>query len=314
MERDDTRFLADSVGILDASQHARIAVAGADRLDYLNRRVSQKTVDMQPGDGRRAAILDATGKMVADMEIFAFADRVLLFAPPWKAGALAGEIDKYVFTEDCTVADIAPSTEAFLVAGPRAAEALAACGIDPPANRCGDASGGTLVLRTANGIDGHVLVVDAARADALRLALVEAALSCGGGAAHWDAWHRLRIHAGRPWWGAELDESTIPLEADLFDAVHFDKGCYPGQETIARISNLGHPSRQLVRVRIEGPAPAVPAALVAGDGRPAGTLTSIARSLEGPWHAGLAMVKWGHRAAGTTLAAGESRVVVDPPR
>lgn len=292
----ETHCIVDAVGLIDANDFARVAVTGGDRLDYLNRRLSQKTVDMQPGDARRAAILDAVGKMVADLEIFAFPDRVVLWAPPWRAERLAAEIDKYVFTEDCQVEDIAPRTAAFLLVGPRAEAAVA---------------GNATILRTANALDGVVAIVEESRAEETAHALLAACRAHGGDVVGRDAYHRVRVAKGRPWWGAELDESTIPLEAGLLEAVHFDKGCFPGQETIARISNLGHPARQLVRARIEGEAPAVPTILETTEGKPAGMLTSVAASLDGSKTIGLAMVKWLQRQPGTQLIAGDAKAIVE---
>lgn len=114
------------------------------------------------------------------------------------------------------------------------------------------------------------------------------------------AFDTLRVEAGEPWFGIDTDERTIPLEAGLERAIHFNKGCYPGQETIARITNLGHPARQMLGVRwnSEDPPPAGP--IFVGEAE-AGRLTSSTYSPRLAAAIGLAMMKWAHRAPGTSV-------------
>ena len=118
-----------------------------------------------------------------------------------------------------------------------------------------------------------------------------------------DEFHDLRVASGFPWFGADLDERTLPLEGRQDAAISMDKGCYMGQETVSRLVRVGHVNRRLVALRFDGPAPEVGQKMTRG-GKAAGIVTSAARSV------GLAMVPVEDEAPGTALDAGGVRAEV----
>jgi len=280
--------LRQGVGVVDFSFTTILRAVGRDTADYLNRRLSQKTIDMAPGETRRAALLDATGRMTADMELYRISDaEFLIVAPPWQGERLARELAKFIFSEVCQIEDASACHWPYAVIGPRKGDVPTPEGaLRFPSEL---ALGGDLILALPGTDRGR------------------------WPAAGVEAFHHERIRLGAPWWGIEMTEDTVPLDVGLLSAIHTDKGCYPGQETIARTLNLGHPARRLVGLRVEGGAmPATPAALKTVDGADAGKLTSSTIAPGGGALWGLAVVKWVHREAGRNLLLDGRRAVVTP--
>ncbi len=297
-----------SVAVMDASFFTRLRVTGRDRGDYLNRRLSQKVDDLGYGDGRRATLLDAVGKMQADLEVFAREDDFLIIAPPWRGKTLAEELEKYVFSEDVVFTNVTQETATLFLAGPLAEQVIAALGLPLPDGRCvhlPDSVFGELTVVRSTYAFGHFAVIAGSEKvpDLFDAAMAHAG-EVDGALVGLDAYDHHRVVTGLPFWGVDIDDSTIPLEANLSDAIHFDKGCYPGQETIARISNLGHPARKLVRFVASAKqideVPEQPE-LQTPEGKKAGGLTSVTFDPATEELQGLAMVKWPQRLSGTEL-------------
>lgn len=302
-----------SIGVLDASFLTVVRTEGKDRLEYLNRRLAQRVIELPTGRFVRAALLNGDGRMEADMEVLAISDDVtLLVAPPHVTGEYLHFLaDKYVFSEEVRFTDVSAEWSAVAVVGPKAGELL------------GDVAAGELAMngdaikfRSTFFPDAIVELIPFHASDAGTRApkLVEAARRFGGSALGMLAFDTLRIEAGIPWWGIDLTEKSIPLEADLWLAIHTNKGCYPGQETIAKIMNLGHPARKMVGVVFDGEDPLpVGTVLRAGEAE-AGLLTSSTYSPRLKKALGLAMVRWPHRIEDTALTAGPltARVVALP--
>lgn len=313
----EDRAARESVAVVDLSLLTVVRAQGADRADYLNRRLSQLILDLSEGDGRRATLLDAVGRMQADLEVHAVGDEFVLLAPPFEGERLAPLLEQYVFSEDCRFHDETRGFAKFALLGPRFADLLAALNVEPldagtrGAERTIAGQFGLRLINTDYVPEGVLLIAPAATARNVWDELVRAAQPLGGRAAGWEAFNARRIENAVPWFGLDLDHDTIPLEADLTQAIHFNKGCYPGQETIARISNLGHPARKLVAMRIDG-GPAAPAAreLTTPEGEPAGHITSSAWSHAHGNVAALAMVKWPHRVGGAELRTADGRRAV----
>ncbi|MDX2174900.1 MAG: glycine cleavage T C-terminal barrel domain-containing protein [Candidatus Sumerlaeia bacterium] len=313
------RLAAESVGVVDLGFLSAVRCEGRDHREYLNRRLSQKTDDLADGDARRSALLGAEGRMQADVELLALGDATLaLSTPASSADSIHSLFDMYVFTEDARFEPATGSVAVFAVTGPKAASMLAALGLAPPAagRYAQRAFGGGEVLAWESGFapGGWAVLAPAPEGEALWQRLGQAAVASGGGPVGFLAFDTLRIEAGAPWWGIDLDEKTIPLDANLLAAVHFDKGCYPGQETIAKITNLGHPARQLVGVLFDAEEPLPAGSELSAGGAAAGRLTSSSYSPRARRAVGLAMLRWAQRAPGTKLdCGGVSGEVVELP-
>jgi folate-binding protein YgfZ len=317
------RAARESVALFDASFLTKVTASGADHLEYLNRRLSQRVIEMAVGEGLHATQLNAEGRMEAELELFRTGEaESLLVAPP----AVGGEYlqllaDKYVFSEDAKFADATSAWAAFGIVGPRAEALLEQSGVSPlDPNRAivsiplpGGGAGYLLRTRFLN--HGYALLLPVAAAEAIWRKLQEVVEKSGGRRLGFLAFDTIRVEAGIPWWGIDLNERSIPLEADLMSAVHTNKGCYPGQETIAKILNLGHPARKLVGIVWDREDPPAADSALLVDGKEAGRLSSSTYSPVLQKAIGLAMVRWPHRNVGTemTEAGGSRGTVVSLP-
>lgn len=304
--------LRDRAALMDFSWLTAIRVTGADRADYLNRRLSQKLDDIADGEGRRATLLDATGKMLCDLDVFGDGDTFFLIAPPYRGEGLAEELERYVFSEDVQFEDVSDELVVAGVIGPRAKDLFDAEGVTLPTEDkrlvvC-DLHGlpNMRIARLSFAPWGWICLARDRAAHELMSWLVEAVGELDGHLAGWNAFNVLRIAEGLPWWGIDMDQNTVPLEADLFDAIHFEKGCYPGQETIAKITNLGHPARKIVRATARPDASLVAGSeLKTADGKRAGIITSSTLPPGATQQALLLSVPWVQRNAGTKLVTAE---------
>ena len=309
---------------IDLSERGRLVLTGADRASYLQGLLTNDVAALGPGEGCYAAYLTPQGRMIADMAVVNLGDELLLDVDAGVAAMLLERLREFVFTEDVTVDDRTAAWAALAVHGPEAAGIVADLvrpagdgarpGADVPgrrpeyrqwSGRFGDAPV-TVVRSDEIGEVGFVLYADAAAARPLARALA------GAGAAELDAetFALLRLEAGRPAFPADMDESTIPLEAGIESrAISETKGCYVGQEVIVRILHRGQGrvARRLVGLALGDDAPpAAGTTLSAGDGpdaEPVGRVTTARRSPALGRTIALGYVKRELAAAGTKLVA-----------
>jgi folate-binding protein YgfZ len=273
--------LTSTATVLERPDLATLGLAGNDLLRYLHAVCTQHTLDLVPGDATSALLLSPKGKVEFAFRLAVLADGALLDADAAAAPALAERLARFVFRYDVTVGP--PEAGAATLLGPGAAAALAAAGLPlPPAGRAGVAGAGpdlVVVHHTPAGLD---LVGPGAPAAAAEL---ERAGADRGPAERWEP---VRVALGLPRAGLELTDDVLAEEAGLLGShVHLDKGCYPGQETVARVHNLGQVQRRLAGLRFEpaaggndgdpaaGGLPAPRTDLVTDDGRRAGQLRSV---------------------------------------
>jgi folate-binding protein YgfZ len=281
-----------------------LELEGADVLRYLHSVSSQHTADLRPGDATRALLLSRKGKIEFAFRMAVLEGGALLDTELEAAGALADRLARFVFRYDVKVRDGREGTgdgiAAVSLLGRGAAAALDAAGLpDPPAGPDRVTPGdGLVVYRTELGVD---LVGAAAASAAVALEVARVAQ------APLEAWELARVERGVPRWGAELTDDVLAEEAGLLGSyVHLDKGCYPGQETVARVHNRGQVQRRLAGLRFDdsGAEPPQPRTdLLTEDGRRAGQVRSVVRHPRlGP--IGLAYVR-GMVATGARVLAGE---------
>jgi folate-binding protein YgfZ len=266
--------LTSTVTVIDRPDLATVALAGNDVLRYLHAVCSQHTLDLVPGDATQALLLTPKGKIEFAFRLAVLDHGALLDTEAEAAPGLAERLARFVFRYDVTVGQ--PAQGAATLLGPGADAALAAAGLPVPgAGRAGLAGPDLVVQRTPAGID---LVGPAAPAAAAGLE------RAGAERAPAERWEQVRVEHGLPRPGRELTDDVLAEEAGLLGShVHLDKGCYPGQETVARVHNLGQVQRRLAGLRFEpassdGAGAGLPAPrteLVTDDGRRAGQLRSV---------------------------------------
>ena len=302
--------LRDTLGVLDLSHRSRLCLMGADRVKFLHGQVTNDVQRLRTGEGCYAALVNAKGKMHSDLHIYRLADELLLDFEPGYTAAVAQRLEKYIITDDVQWLDAAPHYGLLSVQGPRAAETVSALGLDwklpeqPLAfTTLDDATLGRLYLMHRAGdckspARGFDLFIPTASLGAGFAKLLAAAQSLGGRACGWHASEAARIESGIPRFGHDMDETNLPPEAGIESrAVSYSKGCYIGQEVIARIRTYGQVAKTLRSLRLPADLPRLPARgdkLFVGD-KEVGHLTSVI-----PGHA-LGYVRKEHNASGTKL-------------
>ena len=260
---------AERVVALERPDRSTIVLGGSDVLRYLHAVCTQHTLDLAPGDASQALLLSPKGKIEFAFRLAVLEEGVLVDTEAAAAQGLAERLARFVFRYDVTVGQPVPG--AATVVGPGADAALAAAGLPVPVpGRAGTAGPDLVLRRTPVGVD--LLGQEAPAAVAgLERAGVERAPD--------GLWELLRVEHGLPRAGLELTDDVLAEEAGLLGShVHLDKGCYPGQETVARVHNLGQVQRRLAGLRFEPSGDGLPAPgtdLVADDGRRAGQLRSV---------------------------------------
>ena len=276
--RDEDRALRTGAALVDTSAREVIRVSGPDRVSFLQGMVTQDVEGLPVGSVADAALLTAKGAMVADARVVKRTDDILLLTEPGFGPVVLGMLERYLISEDAELSDASPVFGQLAVVGPEAdALAARALGLEPPAGaalRPFDAAGTTgWALPQGLLLPGVDLLLPV---DAL-LPVFDRLLEAGATPAGFAALEVLRVERGTPRFGTDMDEKTIPLEANLQRALHFQKGCYIGQEVIARATFRGHVNRHLVGLRFSGELPATRTELFVGERR-VGWVTSAVRS------------------------------------
>ena len=272
--------VTEGCGLVDRSARGKLALTGAGAKTFLQGQVSNEIESLTAGHGCYAALLTPKGKMLGDLRVLDAGQELLLDTERVALQELFNMIRRFSLGYDVELHKRTLEYGLVSLVGPRAAEVLGdAPGPDEHDHRV---IGLGRAIRTDVGVD---LLFPASEAGVVRAALIDAgAVEVGE-----DAVECLRIERGRPRYGIDLDDSVIPQEAGLNDrAVSFTKGCYVGQETVARLFYRGKPNRQLRGLR--GDAALTPGAELSYGERAVGTVTSVAASPRfGP--IGLALVR-----------------------
>jgi folate-binding protein YgfZ len=267
------RAVTEACGLLDRSERGKLALTGADTKAFLQGQVSNDIEALTPGSGCYAAFLTPKGKMLGDIRILDAGDEILLDTERVALQELFNMIRRFSVGYDVELHKRTLQRGLLSLLGPEA-DAIAAVGELGPAEDSHaviEVDGvAARAIRTDLGID---LLCDAEDTESLTAALT----SRGAEPASATVADCVRVEHGRPRYGLDLDDSVIPQEAGLNDrAVSFTKGCYVGQETVARLFYRGKPNRQLRGLRLSASAP-TGAEITLGD-KVVGQLGSIAQS------------------------------------
>jgi len=245
------RVLTAGCGLVDRSERGKLALTGSERREFLQGQVTNDVEALTLGAGCYAAFLTHKGRMLGDLRVLDLGDELWLDTERVALQALFDMIRRFKLGRDVELHKRTLECGLLSLIGPDARRVAGAEDLPAAehANRAGEIDGipVTLVV-TADGID---LICAAERATELGPALA----ARGAVAVGEEAAECLRIERGRPRYGIDMDEATIPQEAGINDrAVSFTKGCYVGQETVARLHWKGRPTRHLRGLRLSGPA------------------------------------------------------------
>jgi folate-binding protein YgfZ len=245
------RALRKGAGVVDRSETGKLALTGAQAKELLNGQVSNDVEALEAGAGCYATLLTNKGKMLGDLRVLDTGTELLLLVERIALQALFDQLRRGAIGWQAELHKRTVQQGLLSVIGPRARELTGAGDLPATEHANGPGSmGGAGVLRVVTDV-GIDLVCAAEDTERVRDALLEA----GAVAVDEAAAEVLRVERGRPRYGLDTDETTIPQEAGLNDrAVSFTKGCYVGQETVARLHWRGKPNRHLRGLRLSGPA------------------------------------------------------------
>lgn len=303
--------------LLDRSHEGRLHITGSDRAEVLHRISTNALRDLAPGSGRATVFTNANARILDRALVYAQdAERLLVIGGPGRGAALRGYLQRNIFFRDqARLHDISADTVQMSLHGPAAdavAEALlpGAAALPPFGLSQTTMAGVSVVLARREALSGaHWLLTAPAEAGAaVWTAVLAAGAPHGLRPAGSLTYNVLRIRAGQPGVGRELSAEYIPLEVGLWDDISFNKGCYTGQEIIARMESRGRLARALVHLALtamlEAPAPLL------HDGKRAGMLTSSVTAPDGTVYA-LGVVRMMHATPGATLLAGDGAAAVE---
>jgi len=308
----DWRVARTAVALAERAELGRLLCTGPDLLPLLHRLSTADLATLAPGEGRPTVLTTPKGRIVERLFVHHLGDPgVLLVGGPGAAGRVSEHLRRYTFAERTGLREIAAEWLHLVLVGPRAAEALGAAGlpVPPPCGaRTATVTGGAVHVlgQDGTGPAGFSVAGAAAPGAAARAAIETALPALGGRTVEAGALEICRVLAGLPGPGHELTEQHNPLEAGLWDAVSFSKGCYVGQEVIARLRTYDKVSRRLMGVELpaDTPLPALPPGPVLyRDERPIGQVTSVAR-ISPSRTVALAYVKRRHATAGLEVGLG----------
>jgi folate-binding protein YgfZ len=276
------RAAREEVVRADLSDRQLLRITGGERVEFLHGMCTNEITGLAVGSSCYAAFLTPKGAMVCDARVLKRADDLVLDPGPGQLAALRGFLEKYLISEDAELID-APELALVGLVGPKANEAAAKI----PAE---------LVLGRFTSSYPHGVDLLVARE---QLAHVTDSLS-GVGQVDAATLEVLRVEAGVPRWSADLTETTIPLEANLDKAISLNKGCYVGQEVIARATYRGHMNRKLSGLLLGTLTPEPGTELHAG-GKKVGWVTSVVSSPALSQNVALGYVHRDANAPGTAL-------------
>src|SRR3954468_2353744 len=295
-EMNEYSALHNGALFFDRSDRNRMRISGPKAAELVTGMVTNDVSAIKPGEGQYAAALTPKGKIVADLRIFAFEDSLLIDTPAAAAPGWKEMVRKYVNPRLAPYHDVTTELADIGVFGRAARGAVArAIGADerdlaalaPYSHVTRPFENGIAIIARVPemDMDGYEIFVPADSAAPLRSKLQSIGISAGSR----ETWEIARVESGRPEWGVDMDESTLPQEAnfDELGAISYTKGCYIGQETVARVHFRGHVNRFLRRLRfVTRPAPPKGAELVDETGKVIGDIRSSALS---PRYGGVAL-------------------------
>lgn len=311
--------LHSRAALFDRSHRGRLRVSGERAAEMVAGLVSNDITGLAPGQGCYAAALTAKGKIVADVRVFVEEGSVLTDAAPRAAEAWSNMVKKYVnprlaphTDETARLRDIGVFglNARHVVSAVTGVQAPALTALPPFAHVTVEIDGAKVLVANVPdlGMEGFELILPAE----LHAAMWEKAAAAGATPAGLEAWEIARVEAGRPEWGLDMDDSTIPQEAnfDELHAISYTKGCYVGQETVARVHFRGHVNRHLRGVRAAGVEPPPRGATLHDEaGKEVGEVRSAVRS---PMLGGIALAMVRREVpAGASLVARWQRAARD---
>lgn len=311
--RQEYEALQEGAGLVDLSYRGLIAISGRDARSWLHGQVTQDVKNLPEGRSAYACVITPQGRMICDMWIMAAGEVLWCDFPLTEDPEVVDYLNRYLIMERAEIEDLSHTWASLSLQGPRSLDAVGAVlgeemlTMQPGEVRLLQRDTPLLAARIPHsGEDGVDLYLPNRAAAGLWAEICRSRGPLGVHSAGWRALNLRRLEAGTPWWGRELDGTVVPLEARLDHAVHFDKGCYVGQEIMARIHARGHVNNLLTGFYLdmeEDRAELAEGALLYHEERKAGRITSAAASYRAGRVIALGYLRRELLAPGTVLTA-----------
>jgi tRNA-modifying protein YgfZ len=290
-----------SSALFDVGDRSQIEIRGADRAAFLHSFCTNDIKRLAAGQGCEAFLTNVKGRVLGHVFVFVETDAIWLETVAGADEALIAHLDRYLITEDVQLHPRTRELGEFFVTGPRAAAVLESAGLHVPGERMQSVERGDVRVRRVDWFDqtGHLIAIPRGMTGSLwdRLSHCDECVPAGR-----QAFHALRIEAGFPLFGRDITDDNLAQEVGrTAQAISFTKGCYLGQEPIARIDAMGHVNRELRRLRLEhGPPPADGAKIVVDD-QDIGRVTSSVQLTDASQPFALGYVRSRYAKAGTAV-------------
>ncbi len=302
--------LRTGVGLVDYSSQALIEVTGADRVSFLHNLLTNDIKRLAPGTGCPAALLTANAKLIADVLVFAECASLWLLCDANRAALIVQTLTRYLFAEQVTITNHERAWAVLALQGPRTLEwARQLVGPAAAWTHPGDHLAASVADISVRWIrhsladdSGLLCLCPVEHAEQLWVWLQQRGRSVGLAVVGWDALNTARIEAGRPWYGIDMDDTNLLPETGLeLVAVSDTKGCYLGQEIIARMQTYGSANKKLMGLLCEGDQAPAAGDRIFAHGEEAGVVTSgcVSPTLSRP--IGMGYLKRGAYEAGTAV-------------
>jgi folate-binding protein YgfZ len=314
-DADALAAVSKSTVLVDRSHWGLIQMAGGDRLRFIHNQSTNTFTQRQPGEGCDTVFVTSTARTIDLATVYVTDENLLILTSPGQCQSLIDWMDRYIFPADqVSLTNLSGAMAVFSLIGPGSTAILETLGIalgfELPYAHHKNIDIGDISLRLAIGcglpLEGYTLLVPTESAALIWQQLTAKAAIPAGEA----LWQLLRVQQGRPAPGSELTNDYNPLEAGLWQAISFDKGCYIGQETIARLNTYQGVKQQLWGLRLRGTAN--PGETIFAGDEKVGLLTSVVDIPDGSLGLGYIRTKAG--GAGLEITVGTTHgVVVDVP-
>lgn len=249
----------EKAGLIDLSFRSQVRMTGEDRVPFLQGMVSNDVKALRLGEGCMATLLTEQGRIVADLRVYALDTCFLLDVDARVKEKMIEALSRFIVADDVEMEDLSETQATLALQGPLSSQVLEAVGIAVSLTQafqhCEAALADAhvhIIHASDTGEDGYEILVSNAQAEFVWQALLQAGAPlelCPVGLA---ALNTLRIEAGIPWYGLDMDEGRIVLEVGLEQAISFNKGCYLGQEVVERATARGHVNRKLSGLLVQG--------------------------------------------------------------
>ncbi len=256
---EEYQAVREKAGLIDLSFRVQVRMTGEDRISFLQGMISNDVKALQPGTGCAATLLTEQGRIVADLRVYALDNALLLDVDARVREKMIEALSRFIIADDVEMEDLSEQQVTFAVQGPTAAQILATAGLslslDKPFQHQEVKLAGITarVIRVSDtGEEGYEVLAPVEYAEQCWTALLHAGEPLGLRPVGLAALQMLRVEAGIPWYGLDMDEGRIVLEVGLEHAISFKKGCYLGQEVVERATARGHVNRKLSGLLLHG--------------------------------------------------------------